>query len=195
MRWPGPVIGELAPTAGLVDRERVRLEQIGRLGAGAGGVERGMLQQPDLFGGGAGMDRRHPGLHGGQGRRGSPPNPRKSAIPGASGRASAGPSGGAFRLIVSGRFCYSPARIRARGPTSPLTRCGRGGTGRRAALRSLWGNPWKFESSRPHQSFLIDNSAISARQARRSSVRARRRYNPAADWRFSHKRTWGRHGG
>ncbi len=28
---------------------------------------------------------------------------------------------------------------------------GRGGIGRRAALRSLWGNPWKFESSRPHQ--------------------------------------------
>src|SRR5690606_25638753 len=28
--------------------------------------------------------------------------------------------------------------------------CGRGGIGRRAALRSLWGNPWKFESSRPH---------------------------------------------
>ena len=27
---------------------------------------------------------------------------------------------------------------------------GRGGIGRRAALRSLWGNPWKFESSRPH---------------------------------------------
>ena len=31
------------------------------------------------------------------------------------------------------------------------TTCGRGGIGRRAALRSLWGNPWKFESSRPHQ--------------------------------------------
>jgi hypothetical protein len=29
--------------------------------------------------------------------------------------------------------------------------CGRGGTGRRAALRSLWGNSWRFESSRPHQ--------------------------------------------
>jgi hypothetical protein len=34
---------------------------------------------------------------------------------------------------------------------SALPRCGRGGIGRRAALRSLWGNPWKFESSRPHQ--------------------------------------------
>ena len=31
---------------------------------------------------------------------------------------------------------------------------GRGGIGRRATLRSLWDNiPWKFESSRPHQSF------------------------------------------
>lgn len=34
------------------------------------------------------------------------------------------------------------------------TTCGRGGIGRRAALRSLWGNPWKFESSRPHQYLL-----------------------------------------
>jgi hypothetical protein len=34
---------------------------------------------------------------------------------------------------------------------SGSTTCGRGGIGRRAALRSLWGNPWKFESSRPHQ--------------------------------------------
>ncbi|RVA18545.1 hypothetical protein EN935_35500, partial [Mesorhizobium sp. M7D.F.Ca.US.004.03.1.1] len=31
---------------------------------------------------------------------------------------------------------------------SGSTTCGRGGIGRRAALRSLWGNPWKFESSR-----------------------------------------------
>src|SRR5690606_35736346 len=31
-----------------------------------------------------------------------------------------------------------------------LPRCGRGGIGRRAALRSLWGNPWKFEASRTH---------------------------------------------
>ena len=32
----------------------------------------------------------------------------------------------------------------------PSDASGRGGIGRRAALRSLWGNPWKFESSRPH---------------------------------------------
>ena len=36
----------------------------------------------------------------------------------------------------------------------PFVACGRGGIGRRAALRSLWGNPWKFESSRPHQFFF-----------------------------------------
>ena len=35
-------------------------------------------------------------------------------------------------------------------PPPMLMACGRGGIGRRAALRSLWGNPWKFESSRPH---------------------------------------------
>ena len=38
--------------------------------------------------------------------------------------------------------------------TSSFASCGRGGIGRRAALRSLWGNPWKFESSRPHQPTL-----------------------------------------
>ena len=37
---------------------------------------------------------------------------------------------------------------------SRYIRCGCGGTGRRAALRSLWANtPWKFESSQPHQFF------------------------------------------
>ena len=35
-------------------------------------------------------------------------------------------------------------------PTAPPDASGRGGIGRRAALRSLWGDPWKFESSRPH---------------------------------------------
>ena len=41
---------------------------------------------------------------------------------------------------------------------SAPTTCGRGGIGRRAALRSLWGNPWKFESSRPHH-FLLGQGA------------------------------------
>ena len=40
------------------------------------------------------------------------------------------------------------------------TTCGRGGIGRRAALRSLWGNPWKFESSRPHHSLLAKNRFV-----------------------------------
>ena len=44
-------------------------------------------------------------------------------------------------LHKAARVCYAPR----------LTTSGRGGIGRRAALRSLWGNPWKFESSRPHQ--------------------------------------------
>ncbi len=36
-------------------------------------------------------------------------------------------------------------------------KCGRGGIGRRAALRSLWELiPWKFESSRPHQQSKMD---------------------------------------
>ena len=55
-----------------------------------------------------------------------------------------------------------------------LPRCGRGGIGRRAALRSLWGNPWKFESSRPHQrnplrrvfSFLANRLALTPQDAR-----------------------------
>lgn len=31
---------------------------------------------------------------------------------------------------------------------------GRGGIGRRSALRSLWRDPWKFDSSRPHHCIL-----------------------------------------
>jgi hypothetical protein len=33
-----------------------------------------------------------------------------------------------------------------------VTVCSRGGTGRRVRLRSAWGNPWRFESSREHGS-------------------------------------------
>ena len=54
-------------------------------------------------------------------------------------------SGGSSAAMLVGmrRVCYAPALRWA---------CGRGGTGRRAALRSLWGKPrGKFESSRPHQ--------------------------------------------
>ena len=54
------------------------------------------------------------------------------------------------------RTCFAGNDLlQAPGRTVPApTTCGRGGIGRRAALRSLWGNPWKFESSRPHQSSL-----------------------------------------
>ena len=50
-------------------------------------------------------------------------------------------------LVCPKSFCY----MHPRRSDPALPRCGRGGIGRRAALRSLWGNPWKFESSRPHQ--------------------------------------------
>src|SRR5690242_18750002 len=55
------------------------------------------------------------------------------------------------------------------GLAGPSVTCGRGGIGRRAALRSLWGNPWKFESSRPHHHFPIDGEfdALLARKGRR----------------------------
>ena len=50
---------------------------------------------------------------------------------------------------------------------------GRGGIGRRAALRSLWGNPWKFEFSRPHHSLRDETrSAASAADFRPPAVSA-----------------------
>ena len=60
---------------------------------------------------------------------------------------------------LSRRSCAGQnALLDAPSPTQEgLPRCGRGGIGRRAALRSLWGNPWKFESSRPHQ--VLEKSA------------------------------------
>lgn len=59
------------------------------------------------------------------------------------------------RRIFAQRTCFAGNDLlQAAGRTVPApTTCGRGGIGRRAALRSLWGNPWKFESSRPHQTF------------------------------------------
>ena len=54
-------------------------------------------------------------------------------------------------LALAHLFCQERfARCRWPVPTGSFVTCGRGGIGRRAALRSLWGNPWKFESSRPH---------------------------------------------
>ena len=57
------LIGVLAAAAGLVDRQAAWVEQILRSGRTAGGVERWMLQQPDLLRPFAGADRPHPFLH------------------------------------------------------------------------------------------------------------------------------------
>ena len=46
----GPVIGQLAAAPAVVDR-KARLDHVAGFGAGAGGVERRVLQQPDEFGG------------------------------------------------------------------------------------------------------------------------------------------------
>ena len=35
----------------------------------------------------------------------------------------------------------------------PLSFCSRGGIGRRVRLRTVWGNPWRFESSREQRLF------------------------------------------
>jgi hypothetical protein len=35
----------------------------------------------------------------------------------------------------------------------PLSFCSRGGIGRRVRLRTVWGNPWRFESSREQATF------------------------------------------
>ena len=52
----GSVIGELAAAPGAKDRE-ARVDQVAVLGAGAGGVERRMLEEPDALGRGSVRDR------------------------------------------------------------------------------------------------------------------------------------------
>ena len=49
----GPVIGVAAAAAGLVHREILRVEQLGGIGAGAGGEQGRVLEQPDAFARGA----------------------------------------------------------------------------------------------------------------------------------------------
>ena len=75
------------------------------------------------------------------------------AKPGLQNKTAGSISMGRRNITVAAIFtlCAS-ARFVTRHATSQTTwQCGRGGTGRRAALRSLWDNiPWKFESSRPH---------------------------------------------
>jgi hypothetical protein len=59
----GAVIGILAAAPGLVDGKAVRGDQILIMGAGAGRIERRMLDEPDALPGGAGGDGRDMGLH------------------------------------------------------------------------------------------------------------------------------------
>ena len=60
-----PVIGELPAAADLVDRE-ARIDQVGRVGAGAGGVERRVLEQPHQLGRAAVRDRGGARIHRGE---------------------------------------------------------------------------------------------------------------------------------
>ena len=57
-----PVIGHLAAAAGLVHRES-GIQQFGGRGAGPGGIERRVLDQPDQFGRAAGGDRGNARIH------------------------------------------------------------------------------------------------------------------------------------
>src|SRR5690242_17428360 len=57
------VIGVAAAAAGAVHRQPARLEKIFVAGAGPGGVERRVLEQPDKLGSRAGTDRGHPPFH------------------------------------------------------------------------------------------------------------------------------------
>ena len=64
----GAVIGELAAAPGREQR-KTGVEQVGIPAAGSGGVERGVFQQPDQFGGLMGRNRRDSRLHGRHGLR------------------------------------------------------------------------------------------------------------------------------
>ena len=59
----GPMIGEATAAAGLEHREAVRIEELGRVGAGAGGIKRRVLEQPDELARPTGADRLDPFLH------------------------------------------------------------------------------------------------------------------------------------
>ena len=64
----GPVIGELAAAPAAVDGQALRIEQVLGPRAGAGGVERRVLEQPDELGRAPVRDRRRAGLHDADGR-------------------------------------------------------------------------------------------------------------------------------
>ena len=100
-------------------------------------------------------------------------NPSKPAEPIAKafrGRSAARPetiAGATPKSPCAGGQVLLHARHRSGLPPLAHTACGRGGIGRRAALRSLWGNPWKFESSRPHQPFFFKTLQIYGMRRRR----------------------------
>ena len=126
----GPVIGVLPAAAGGMDGQAQRLQQVLRLAAGAGGVERRVLQQPDQLAGPAGADVGDPCFHGRQGLvvghravRDSPFGPRHCGKIGISGGRCKG--GGAASCHWWG-ILVSPAASNRRG---------HGGIGRRASLR------------------------------------------------------------
>ena len=60
------VIGQLTSAAGFVHR-KTRIDHVGRIRTGAGGVERRVLEQPDEFGSPSCGDRGGPGFHFGDG--------------------------------------------------------------------------------------------------------------------------------
>ena len=60
------MIGELAAAAGHVDGKTC-LDEVFRLGRGAGGIERRVFEEPDLLAGGAGGDLGDARLHMGEG--------------------------------------------------------------------------------------------------------------------------------
>ena len=60
---PRPVIGPAAAAAGAVDRQTARVEQFLVARAGAGGIERRVLEEPDELGCRTGADRRDARLH------------------------------------------------------------------------------------------------------------------------------------
>ena len=65
--------------------------------------------------------------------------------------------------MIGRAFCETPADRHGRFDLAALQRvriletaayCSRGGIGRRVRLRTVWGNPWRFESSREHVGYL-----------------------------------------
>ena len=63
----GSMVGVLTTATGRVDRKTVRYQEVGSCGAGSGGIERGVLDQPDEVAGLTRPDVGDPTLHLGHG--------------------------------------------------------------------------------------------------------------------------------